>query len=1197
MVNQRFFQERKLMKKRLPGLFLAFVIIVIQSEGLFAFDSKYMEELSDHHQIHELQQYLDNTDFNTLSNDDKQEFLLRSAEIKIMNGKILEVMNLADQVDKLNNETGNKNSVRANFIRILVYKLLQQDQKASELIDKTEQDCLINNLEEQQADLNYLKGYFLIASNKNNESIEFLKKASEVYKKLKKQKKLLEVQIYLSSSLISLSQLEEAERLLNETKETNNTLDNPLIEAKINLNLTIIYFTQGNLEKALNCIEKTINYSSTSSNKLLLAEANIWKAIILTTRGQDKQAEPLYLGSIDIFKQNAGENQFLSGMGYYYLSLVYGRQSDYNQALIMAQKAYEVFKKLYNDENPYTANALNQLAEINNKLGNYEKAEEIYKKSISISEKLYGKESINNVSPYFNLASIYYNESRFYEALELYKKDLYLMNKFAPENHPFYSKIYDNIAVCLLNLKNYKEALLYQQKALNLYIRESAGAENNLKIAIAYSHLANIYYNLHQLDNMKNAGVKSIKIIEDNNLSNNLSAAFIYDQLSSLYNLGELYDASLDCLEKSLSIKKQYLPENHRQLAGTYNLIGNTYDSLKEYREAIQFYQEAANIFKRNNDYYYLWQSYSNLGYTNQKQGKYKEALVYYDKSLSTLDLIINDSTIKEDKYFLSEQKRLIIENAIKSSLKLNLPTRALFYSEKARYQDLLSDIARKKALLLTSINQTDRQKLEELENSLVKYEKLCPGNALSVKNIKTESLNSLGIDYNTECEEKIRVKKTFDDYIMRLSRKYSVLNRKLNNPLTSEKELKNLINSKSMAGKAIIEYMVGFDTLYTFVVFNGEVTVIQNEIYQDELEKHIREYNKPFRLVSLAQTNGVMLEILKKYNTKTSYDLYQLLLEEAITRLKTYTAFSSDINVILIPDESLNYLSFETLITNLDVKIKESDDIALSGYEELPYFIKEYTVNYLPNIAISTFILPVNPINKESDDKFLIIGNPDMTYTKESNPEIKNLGELPFSENEAVLIHGIFKNNSALITGKQATEKKVSSLLGQYQNYHFACHGLINEDEPLKSGIVLAREEQSSQKEQKEGFDGILRTYEILMKNVNANLVVLSACESGSGKLNSGEGVLGVARSFLVSGTNAMVISLWKINDESSSLLMSEFYKNMAKMKNQQASNALREAQISFMKTKNTHFTCGKYKGLSFSHPYFWGAFIYTGI
>ncbi|MGD9581790.1 MAG: tetratricopeptide repeat protein, partial [Vampirovibrionia bacterium] len=398
------------MKKRLQILLLALIFIIIKADSIFAFDNTYIEELLNHQQVKEVQNYLDNTDFNALSNNNKQEYLLRYAEILIMNGKILEALNLADQVDKLNNNSDVKNTVRANFIRILVYKLIQQNEKAEELITKTEQDCLINNLEEQSADLNYLKGFFLILSNKNNESIKPLQMASSVYKQLNKLKKLLEVQIYLSSSMISLNQLDEAEKLLNETDESNKILQNPLIEAKTNLNFTMLYFTKGNLEKAIDKIENTINYATTSGDKILLAEANIWKAIILTTRGQDDKAEPLYLSSIDIFKQNAEDNHFLSGMGYYYLSLVYGRKSNFDQALINAQKAYEIFKKMFGDINPYTANALNQLAEVNNKLGNYELAEKLYKTSIDISEKLYGKESINNVSPYFNLASIYYNQ-------------------------------------------------------------------------------------------------------------------------------------------------------------------------------------------------------------------------------------------------------------------------------------------------------------------------------------------------------------------------------------------------------------------------------------------------------------------------------------------------------------------------------------------------------------------------------------------------------------------------------------------------------------------------------------------------------------------------------------------------------------------------------------------------------------------
>jgi len=147
---------------------------------------------------------------------------------------------------------------------------------------------------------------------------------------------------------------------------------------------------------------------------------------------------------------------------------------------------------------------------------------------------------------------------------------------------------------------------------------------------------------------------------------------------------------------------------------------------------------------------------------------------------------------------------------------------------------------------------------------------------------------------------------------------------------------------------------------------------------------------------------------------------------------------------------------------------------------------------------------------------------------------------------------------------------------LNRFNYLHFATHGLIDEESPGLSSLVLTSEKSS-------GEDGFLQAAEIFDLKLNADLVVLSACQTGLGKLIRGEGMVGLTRAFMYAGTPSVVVSLWSVSDISTADLMGEFYKNLIKNKLSKT-DALRKAQLSLM-------TDEKY-----AHPFYWAPFILVG-
>src|SRR5207244_13170327 len=154
-----------------------------------------------------------------------------------------------------------------------------------------------------------------------------------------------------------------------------------------------------------------------------------------------------------------------------------------------------------------------------------------------------------------------------------------------------------------------------------------------------------------------------------------------------------------------------------------------------------------------------------------------------------------------------------------------------------------------------------------------------------------------------------------------------------------------------------------------------------------------------------------------------------------------------------------------------------------------------------------------------------------------------------------------------------------MSPVLGQYRMVHFATHGLVDSKHPELSGLVLSLVDEQGRPQN--GFLGLQDIYNL---NLPAELVVLSACETGLGKSIQGEGLVGLTRGFMYAGATRVVASLWKIDDLATAELMKQFYQGMLGREHLSPAAALRAAQLAMLKKRNREA------------PYYWAAFSLLG-
>jgi CHAT domain-containing protein/tetratricopeptide (TPR) repeat protein len=329
--------------------------------------------------------------------------------------------------------------------------------------------------------------------------------------------------------------------------------------------------------------------------------------------------------------------------------------------------------------------------------------------------------------------------------------------------------------------------------------------------------------------------------------------------------------------------------------------------------------------------------------------------------------------------------------------------------------------------------------------------------------------------------------------------------------------ELRRLIKNDT----ALVEYFVSEKALLIWIITHTDLEVVSVAIARHELE------TKMIRYSSLMQKGQPL--------SAESKDIHDIVWKP----IEKYVKGSRFVGVS--PHGTLHYLSFASL----------------SNGEQ--YVVDRHNLFFTPSASVLKYTLAEKAIDK-SNVQVLAIGNPDL-----GDPSLS----LPFAEKEVSAIAWTFPHIDVL-TGKKATERWVALNAGKYNVVHLASHGEFDAINPLFSAIKLAASENLS---------GNLVAEEIFDLKLNADLVTLSACQTGLAKIEGGDELIGLNRAFLYAGTHSILSSLWRVNDVSTAVLIKHFYRNYIR---ESKSESLRQAQL---KVKDYY-----------PHPSYWAAFFLTG-
>lgn len=326
-------------------------------------------------------------------------------------------------------------------------------------------------------------------------------------------------------------------------------------------------------------------------------------------------------------------------------------------------------------------------------------------------------------------------------------------------------------------------------------------------------------------------------------------------------------------------------------------------------------------------------------------------------------------------------------------------------------------------------------------------------------------------------------------------------------------------IQSRIAEDEALLEYYYDDSVLYAFVLMKDGLKAVKLD--GSGLESDVRAFRE-----AIERAEGNSHEALGR----RLYARLLLPIEPLLAGKKA---------LVIVPHGVLHYLSFAALRGDAD------------------YLVDTYALRFLPSASVVRYLRSEGSPSRAG---ILAFGNPDLGDARY---------DLKHAQQEALAVVQMVPQSKALIR-KEATEAAFRRFAAGFSYIHFATHGEFKSEAPLDSSLLLASDETS---------DGHLTVGKLYSMRIDANLVTLSACETGLGKVASGDDVVGLTRGFLYAGTSTIVASLWKVDDEATAQLMNRFYQGLTLGDKREA---LRQAQLDTRK--------------QYAHPYFWAAFQLTG-
>ena len=616
-------------------------------------------------------------------------------------------------------------------------------------------------------------------------------------------------------------------------------------------------------------------------------------------------------------------------------------------------------------------------------------------------------------------------------------------------------------------------------------------------------------------------------------------AGFRNQQSLALANMAEAFQDRGDLAEalsyytKALEIAEEI--QNRTIEAFVAGSLGSLSRDRGNYADAIAYFERELAIGEQTGEVQAIWEAEAGLGSTYEKKGELVSAIAHYAEAIARYDAVRESLAIESMGSSFLEDKYEAYPSIVQLLAGQGELEEAFAYAEKYKAKGFLDILARGQTLFETQLPEALRLELDEIRGELQE------------SHAKLSSARSPDSTATIMLEERITQlelrKSALVDRVREEHGEFYQL--ALSEPL----DVSSIQSKVLEPGQILVEYLMGEEKLSIFVVSRDELHYREVPVGRNELRQRLSELSPLF--VDDEPRGRLFNSELADFSLPPARVLYETLLEPVEEWLP------ENAELIIVPDDFLFYLPFEVLVAESEGAEHRYDFAAAT------FVVERYAVSYSPSASL---LDPGLRRPRQFKKGVLAFGNPAFGDSVDDQPP------LPNSEAEVEAIGDAFNGyDNGVFTGDEATEAVFAREAADYGVLHFATHFLSDDRQPLYSRIVLAAGD-------------VLQTYEIFDAELNAELAVLSACNTGLGKLEKGEGLIGISRAFLYAGVPSLVVSLWSVDDDATARIMELFYEQLRSGASKK--QALRKAKLDYMSDAR-----GDEKD-----PFYWAPFILSG-
>lgn len=928
--------------------------------------------------------------------------------------------------------------------------------------------------------------------------------------------------------------------------------------AKLSHNIATCHKIERDYEKALHYYKKALKIRILNLGSQHLNVANSYKSIgdIYWLKAEYDKALEYREKTLQIRLTTLGTQHSQVADSYHNIAAIYLSKGDYDRAIALFERVLEIRSATLGEMAPRVASAYSVLALAHDYAGNYEYGLPFHQKALEIQLAKLDEQHLDLGATYLNMGINFDYRGDYNKALEYYQKAQEIHAAHLGDNHQYVALSSGNIGLVYTNTANYEKADAHYQKAMDILL--STVGDNHPSVADLSLNLGINYREKGEYDKAFEYYEKALKIYLTKLGPRSQKVAYSYSNIGNIYWSKGAFDKAKEYYEKALEINLNTLGKEHPDVANSYHSIGLVNEKKGDFDRALKHWHRvlAIRLAALGEDHPDVADSYKHISALHLLKRQYEQAFSNSQKAMNAMDQIRKKYAASATKQFHLSDKFNIFENAIHTYLETNrsgpgsLKLEETFvYSEKAKSNLLLESLHTARAQSFAGIPNSLLEREYNLRVDLAYYEK----KAFLEQQKDEVKDDSLLTFYNNKLFD---LRQAYENLIAQFETDYpDYYQLKYDANVVSVEDVQSMLRDN----QGLVEYFAGDSSLYAFIITQQDFRV--QEIKRDfPLQDWVKELRQG--LYNYHYTNR---------KSKTLYDQYNSLYVENALRLHDKLVRPlGDLpeKLIIVPDGVLGYLPFEVLMTS---RPKDNAD-----FRSHPYLFRDHQISY--NFSATLWRWMRNKKNRAR--KGLLAFAPSFTGSGSLHEDIvgrrRDLGPLFYNTSEVEAVHQLL--GGQLLAGTEATADKFRSLAANHRILHFATHAKV-EDGDMDYSFLAFSETEDTLDEDK------IFIRDLYDLQLPADLVVLSACETGIGELQRGEGIISLARGFAYAGAKSIVTSLWSANDRSTAEIMVNFYRQLEEGKTKD--EALHSAKMTYLEQQSDPLA---------AHPYYWATFVAIG-